>query len=121
MKVKELVEKYSSANKQPQLIVVKIVDIKNHPNREDLHIVTVDDGNTKQDIVCGAQNVRKDMLAVFAPVGAILPKTGKAIKARSVAGIESKGMLCSGAELNISDDDKGIYEIADKKPGQVLK
>jgi methionyl-tRNA synthetase len=122
-KVKELVEKYSSANKQPQLIVVKIIDIKNHPNREDLHIVTIDDGNTKQDIVCGAQNVRKDMLAVFAPVGAIIPKTNKPIKPRSVAGVESRGMLCSGAELNMSaDDDDGIYEITDdKKPGQVLK
>lgn len=121
-KVKELVEKYSSANKQPKLIVVKIVDIKNHPNREDLHIVTIDDGNTKQDIVCGAPNVRKDMLAVFAPVGAIIPKTNKPIKPRSVAGVESRGMLCSGAELNISDDDDGIYEITDnKKPGQVLK
>lgn len=120
-KVKELTEKYSSANKKPQLTIVKIVDIKNHPNREDLHIVTIDDGNTKQDIVCGAPNVRKDMLAVFAPVGAIIPKTNKPIKPRSVAGVESKGMLCSGAELNISDDESGIYEIADKKPGQVLK
>ena len=120
-KVKELVEKYSSANKQPQLMVVEIVDIKNHPNREGLHIVTIDDGNTTQDIVCGAPNVRKGMLAVFAPVGAILPKTGKAIKARLVAGIESKGMLCSGAELNLSDDDTEIYEITDKKLGQVLK
>ena len=120
-KVKELTEKYSSANKKPQLTIVKIVDIKNHPNREDLHIVTIDDGNTKQDIVCGAPNVRKDMLAVFAPVGAIIPQTNKPIKPRSVAGVESKGMLCSSAELNLSDDDKNIYEITDKKPGQVLK
>lgn len=121
-KVKELVEKYSDKSRTPELIVVKIVDIKNHPNREDLHIVTIDDGNTKQDIVCGAPNVRKDMLAVFAPVGAIIPKTNKPIKPRSVAGVESRGMLCSGAELNISDDDDGIYEITDnKKPGQVLK
>lgn len=121
-RVKELTERYSSKSEKPELIVVKIVDIKNHPSREDLHIVTIDDGNTKQDIVCGAPNVRKDMLAVFAPVGAILPKTNKPIKARSVAGVESNGMLCSGAELNISNDDNGIYEIIDnKKPGQVLK
>gem|GEM_PF-5085836 len=61
------------------------------------------------------------MLTAFAPVGAILPKTGKAIKERLVSGVESKGMLCSGAELNLSDDDINIYEITDKKPGQVLK
>ena len=121
-RVKELTERYSCKSEKPELIVVKIVDIKNHPSREDLHIVTIDDGNTKQDIVCGAPNVRKDMLAVFAPVGAILPKTNKPIKPRSVAGVESRGMLCNGAELNISDDDDGIYEITDdKKPGQVLK
>ncbi len=121
-KVKELTEKYSNKSDKPELIVVKIVDIKNHPNREDLHIVTIDDGNKKQDIVCGAKNIRKDMLAVFAPVGAIIPKTNKPIKPRSVAGVESKGMLCSGAELKLSDDDKEIYEITDdKKYGQVLK
>lgn len=121
-RVKELTERYSNKTDKPELIVVKVVDIKNHPNREDLHIVTIDDGNTKQDIVCGAPNVRKDMLAVFAPVGAIIPKTNKPIKPRSVAGVESRGMLCSGAELNISDDDDCIYEITDdKKPGQVLK
>jgi len=122
-KVKELTEKYTKKiGNQPQLIIVKIVDIKNHPNREDLHIVTIDDGNITQDIVCGAPNVRKDMLAVFAPVGAILPKTNKPIKPRSVAGVESKGMLCSGAELKLSNDENGIYEITDlSKHGQVLK
>ena len=121
-KVKELTERYSNKSDKPELIVVKIVDIKNHPSREDLHIVTIDDGKSTMDIVCGAPNVRKDMLAVFAPIGAIIPKTNKPIKPRSVAGVESKGMLCSGAELKLSDDDDGIYEITDdKKPGQVLK
>ena len=122
-KVKELTEKYTKkTDTQPQLTIVKIVDIKSHPKREDLHIVTIDNGTEKQDIVCGAKNIRKDMLAVFAPVGAIIPKTNKPIKPRSVAGVESKGMLCSGAELKLSDDDNAIYEIIDnKKPGQILK
>ena len=122
-KVKELTEKYTKkSDNQPQLIIVKIVDIKNHPSRDDLHIVTINDGKTTHEIVCGAPNVRKDMLAVFAPLGAIVPKTNKPVKPRSVAGVESKGMLCSGAELKLSDDDKGIYEITDNKQlGQVLK
>ena len=84
-------------------------------------IVTINDGQTKQDIVCGAQNVHENMLAVFAPVGAVLPKTGKPIKARAVAGIMSNGMLCSGAELNVSSDDSGLYEITDEsKLGQAF-
>ena len=111
-KVKELTEKYSS-KKQPELTIVKIIDVKNHPSREDLHVLTINNGTQNYTVVCGAPNVKKDMLAVFAPIGAIIPKTGKPIKARNVNGIESAGMLCSASELNISDDDSGLYEILD--------
>ena len=59
------------------------------------------------------------MLVVYAPIGAIIPQTNKPIKSRNVAGVESDGMLCSGAELKISNDDSGIYEISnDYKIGQ---
>lgn len=116
--VKALTEKYS-ASKAPLLTIVKITNVENHPQREDLHILTINDGTNDYNVVCGAPNVRENMLAVFAPIGAIIPKTGKPIKPRNVAGIESKGMLCSPAELNISDDDTKIYEIDDiSKLGQ---
>ena len=111
--VKSLTEKYSS-KKEPKLVVVKITKVENHPQRENLHILTVNDGLQDYNVVCGAPNVRIGMLAVFAPIGAIIPKTGKPIKARAVAGIESNGMLCSGDELNISNDDTGLYEITDE-------
>ncbi len=112
-RVAELNEKYSKKKETPHLTVVKIVNIKNHPSREDLHIVTVNDGTKDYTVVCGAQNVKKDMLVVYAPIGAIVPKTNKPIKPRNVAGVESAGMLCSASELNISDDDSKIYEITD--------
>ena len=54
------------------------------------------------------------MITVFAPIGAIIPQTGKPIKPRNVAGIQSDGMLCSGSELKISNDDKGLHEINDE-------
>jgi len=111
--VKSLTEKYSS-KKEPKLVVVKITKVENHPQRENLHVLTVNDGLQDYNVVCGAPNVRVGMLAVFAPIGAIIPKTGKPIKARAVAGIESNGMLCSGDELNISNDDTGLYEITDE-------
>ena len=111
--VKTLTEKYSS-KRTPQLKVVKIVDVKNHPQREDLHVVTINDGLQDYSVVCGAQNVKKDMLVVFAPIGAIVPKTNKPIKPRNVAGVESAGMLCSGAELKVNDNDSGLYEITEE-------
>ncbi|MBR3148419.1 MAG: methionine--tRNA ligase [Alphaproteobacteria bacterium] len=117
--VKTLTEKYSAKKDKPQLSIVKITDIENHPQRKDLHIVTINDGTSNFKVVCGAPNVKEGMLAVFAPIGAIIPQTGKPIKPRNVAGIESNGMLCSGAELKVSDDDSGIYEIKDEsKIGQ---
>ncbi len=112
-KVKYLTEKYSS-KKEPKLVVVKITKVENHPSRKNLHVLTVNDGKQDYSVVCGAPNVRVGMLAVFAPIGAIIPKTGKPIKPRNVAGIESHGMLCSGAELNISNDDTCLYEITDE-------
>lgn len=111
--VKFLTEKYSS-KKEPKLVVVKITEVKNHPQREDLHVLTVNDGTQDYSVVCGAPNVKKDMLAVFAPIGAIIPKTNKPIKPRNVAGIESHGMLCSASELNISNDDTCLYEVTDE-------
>ena len=111
--VKFLTEKYSS-KQEPKLVVVKITEVKNHPQREDLHVLTVNDGTQDYSVVCGAPNVREGMLAVFAPIGAIIPKTNKPIKPRNVAGIESHGMLCSGDELNISNDDTCLYEVTDE-------
>ena len=113
-RVAELTEKYTKKKETPHLTIVKITDIKNHPSREDLHVLTINDGTKDYSVVCGAQNVRENMLAVFAPIGAILPKTNKPIKPRNVAGVESAGMLCSASELNISDDDSGLYEIKDE-------
>ena len=110
-RVAELTEKYTKKKETPHLTVVKIIDIKNHPQREDLHVVTITDGENNFNVVCGAKNVRENMLAVFAPIGAIIPQTNKPIKPRNVAGVESAGMLCSGAELKVNDDDSGLYEI----------
>lgn len=111
-KVKFLTEKFCvKKDNTPHLTVVKVVKIENHPSREDLHIVTITDGENNFNVVCGAKNVRENMLAVFAPIGAIIPQTNKPIKPRNVAGVESAGMLCSGAELKVNDDDSGLYEI----------
>ena len=120
-RVAELTEKYSAKKETPHLTVVKITDIKNHPSRDDFHIVTINDGTKDYNVVCGAPNASVGMIVVFAPIGAIIPQTGKPIKPRNVAGIESHGMLCSGAELNVSDDDSGLYELNDEtKIGNVF-
>ncbi len=113
--VKSLIERFCvKKDNTPHLTVVKVVKIENHPSREDLHVLTVTDGEKNYNVVCGAKNVHENMLAVFAPIGAIIPQTNKPIKPRNVAGVESAGMLCSGAELKVNDDDSGLYEITEE-------
>lgn len=118
--VTELTEKYAPRDENKIVpIVAKIVAVKNHPTRENLHILTVDDGtNHELQIVCGAPNVRAGLIGVLAPVGAILPNMKKPISQRTVAGTESFGMMCSGAELGTSDNGDEIIELgADAKIG----
>ena len=101
----------------PKPVVAEIVDVKNHPTREDLHVLTVNYGaETPVQVVCAAPNVKSGMFGVFAPVGAQLPKIKKPLAQRTVAGVESYGMMCGAAELGRGEDDGNILEITDGTP-----
>lgn len=113
-KIAYLNEKYTAKqpDNSPKPTVVKVVSEQPHPTREDLHIVMVDNGSDENiQVVCGAPNVHVGMIAVLAPVGCLLPNTKKTITQRTVAGIESFGMLCSSAELGQGDNGKNIIEL----------
>ena len=105
-----MVERFSN-KKTVVPIVAKIVDVKNHSERDDLHILTVDTGSDKLQVVCGAPNVHKDMIGVFAPVGCVLPNSKKPLTARNVGGVKSFGMMCSAAELGAGSEAKQIIEL----------
>lgn len=93
------------------VIVVKILDIKKHPNADKLRIVKISDGKTEQEIVCGANNIEKGQIVPFAQIGA---KFGDfEIKKINIRGVDSSGMLCSPKELGLSEDHSGIL-ILDK-------
>ena len=108
-----LTEKYApkQAENIPTPIVAEIVDVKNHPTRADLHILTVNTGADTVQIVCGAPNVRVGLHGVLAPVGSKLPGQKKPLAQRTVAGVESYGMMCSPAELGIGTDGDKIIEL----------
>ena len=102
----------AQADNTPKPVVAEIVDVKNHPERDDLHILSVNTGSDENiQIVCGAPNVRVGLRGVLAPVGAKLPGMKKPMTQRTVAGFESFGMMCSGAEIGANDDDTQIIEL----------
>ncbi len=56
------------------------------------------------------------MKGVFAPPGTHIPGTGLDLKVGMIRGVESRGMLCSARELEISDDHTGIIELPADSP-----
>lgn len=68
----------------------------------------VDTGNKKFRTVCGAPNAHKGLKAPFAPAGTILGE--KKIEKTEMAGLPSEGILCSAAELGMSDWHEILFE-----------
>jgi len=106
----------SSDNNLDNFIVCKIVKAQKHPNADKLKLCDVDTGSGNLiKVVCGAQNARDGLFAVYAPPGAVIPKTNMKIKVAKIRGIESQGMLCSGYELDESSNKEGIIELNKKE------
>ena len=96
--------------------IAKILKAEKHPNADKLKICDVSLGGKETiKVVCGAPNARDGLVTIYAPPGAIIPKTKLQIKIAKIRGVESSGMLCSPNELNISDDSEGIIELKNKE------
>lgn len=103
------------------VVVGEVLECGQHPNADKLSLCVVSDGEQQVNVVCGAPNARAGLKVAFAKVGAVLPGDFK-IKKAKLRGVESFGMLCSDAELKISEDHNGIIELpADAPVGQCLR
>jgi phenylalanyl-tRNA synthetase beta chain len=98
-------------------VIAKVLEAKQHPNADRLRVCMVDTGNGKPiQVVCGAPNARTGMKGVFAPAGAFIPGKSITLGVGKIRDVESRGMLVSGFELQISDDHDGIIELPDDAP-----
>lgn len=93
--------------------VAKIVEAARHPNADKLQVCQVDTVDGRKEIVCGAPNARPGLTTIYAPIGAYVPGLGVTLTEKPVRGVVSNGMLCSPAELLISDEHDGIIELSD--------
>ncbi|MBI3279365.1 MAG: phenylalanine--tRNA ligase subunit beta [Acidobacteria bacterium] len=76
----------------------------------------------ERTVVCGASNCRAGLLTAYVPAGTRL--NGREIGKTVIQGIESDGMLASGAELGINRDAAGILELAgelDLRPDHIIE
>jgi phenylalanyl-tRNA synthetase beta chain len=100
------------------IVTAEILSVKPHPNADKLSLCSVSDGKKQYPIVCGAKNISKGDYVPLALSGAVLAD-GTNIKATTIRGVKSEGMLCSSKELGIDDDHTGIMILQRSvKPGK---
>ena len=98
-------------------VIARVVEAKQHPNADRLRVCMVDTGDGKPiQVVCGAPNARTGMKGVFVPPGAFIPGKAMTLQVGTIRGVESRGMLVSEFELQISDNHEGIIELPDDAP-----
>ncbi len=97
------------------VVVGHVTQVEPHPDADRLRVCQVSAGEQTYQVVCGAPNVHSGMRTAFATIGANLP-SGMKIKSAKLRGVESSGMLCSEAELGLSDSSSGLIALDPKAP-----
>lgn len=110
----ERVEEYDN----PNLVVGQLLEIEDHPDSDHLHVCKVDVKDEELQIICGADNLEKNMKVIVAKEGCVLPGD-IVIKKTKMRGVESCGMLCALMELGLEEDTpenyaKGICKLPDE-------
>ncbi|WP_263262081.1 phenylalanine--tRNA ligase subunit beta [Pseudomonas sp. RIT-PI-S] len=103
------------------VVVGEVLSTEQHPDADKLRVCQVSDGSETFQVVCGAPNVRPGLKIPFAMIGAQLPGDFK-IKKAKLRGVESNGMLCSQAELQVGEGNDGLFELpADAPVGKDMR
>ncbi len=98
--------------------IARVISAEQHPNADRLRVCMVDTGHgaAPVQVVCGAPNARAGLVSVFSPPGTFIPGKNITLGIGTIRGVESRGMLCSAAELEISEDHDGIIELPADAP-----
>src|SRR5256885_13995849 len=98
--------------------IARVISAEQHPNADRLRVCMVETGNGSApvQVVCGAPNARAGLVSVFSAPGTYIPGKNITLGVGTIRGVESRGMLCSAAELQISQDHDGIMELPADAP-----
>ncbi|MFC1492858.1 phenylalanine--tRNA ligase subunit beta [candidate division KSB1 bacterium] len=107
----EVEEVYPAPSLFKNIKIGYVCSVNKHPNADKLTVCEVDLGDTRESLICGAPNVAEGQKVVVALPGAVLPN-GLTIKIAKIRGVESRGMICSEAELGISEEAAGIMVLS---------
>jgi len=113
-------------------VIVYVTECDKLENSDHLNICLVDDSGVTPNVerneqglvqvLTGAPNVHKDMLAVWLPPKTVVPETFDTepfmLESRNMRGAMSHGMLASARELAIGDAHEGIIDLTNEQPAE---
>ncbi|XAZ23733.1 phenylalanine--tRNA ligase subunit beta [Sinorhizobium sp. B11] len=98
-------------------VIAKVISAEKHPQADRLKVLMVDTGQgAPVQVVCGAPNARAGLVGAFAAPGTYVPGIDVTLSVGNIRGVESRGMMCSEKELQISDSHDGIIDLPDDAP-----
>ncbi len=89
------------------VVTAHLRSVDKHEGADTLTVTVPFDGTQERTVVCGATNHKAGDVIALATPGTRLPN-GLKIKKSKIRGVRSEGMLCSEAELGMSDEAAGI-------------
>jgi phenylalanyl-tRNA synthetase beta chain len=98
-------------------VIAKVLTAERHPDADKLQVLTVDTGSGDPiQVVCGAPNARAGLIGAFAAPGTYVPGIDVTLGVGKIRGVESRGMMCSERELELSDEHNGIIDLPADAP-----
>lgn len=98
-------------------VIAKVLTAERHPDADKLQVLSVDTGSGKPiQVVCGAPNARAGLIGAFAAPGTYVPGIDVTLGVGKIRGVESRGMMCSERELQLSDEHSGIIDLPANAP-----
>ncbi|WP_194097279.1 phenylalanine--tRNA ligase subunit beta [Marivivens aquimaris] len=100
--------------------IAKVTSAEQHPDADRLRVCKVASDEGEVQIVCGAPNAREGITVVLAKPGDYVPGIDVTLSVGNIRGVESRGMMCSERELELSDEHNGIIELPSGEVGQTF-
>ena len=98
-------------------VIAKVLSAEKHPDADKLRVLMVDTGSGDPvQVVCGAPNARAGLVGAFAAPGTYVPGIDVTLSVGTIRGVESRGMMCSERELQLSDEHDGIIDLPGDAP-----
>jgi phenylalanyl-tRNA synthetase beta chain len=98
-------------------VIARVLTAVQHPDADRLRVLTVDTGSGDPvQVVCGAPNARAGLVGAFAAPGTYVPGIDTTLSVGKIRGVESRGMMCSERELQLSDEHTGIIDLPADAP-----